>query len=131
MRIGYDLDGVICEEPKWLDWLFRLNVKLAVFIRDRFSKVKYYPVEKEYTIITGRPEEDRKSTERWLNRNRLSGYTLYMSDRECTTIQSILFKSEIINNLSIEKYIESDDYTVRVLSKLVKNCQIVRFKGEV
>lgn len=117
--IGYDLDGVIANEPFYLPLVFKINVKIGIQLR-YFQKVLYFPIKKGI-IITGRPEEDREITEKWLTNNKVEYNTLLMSPT-FSFDEIIKFKKEAINTLNITHYIESDIKIINLLYQECRNC---------
>ena len=125
MRVGYDLDGVICNEPSYVCKAFNWNINLGIKLR-HIQKATHIPKIKGY-IITGRPEIDRTITESWLERETIEYIDLYMADR-ISLPYSIKFKASKINELKLETYIESEKDNAELLQLLCPGCVILNME---
>lgn len=117
--IGYDLDGVICKEPRYLPLLFRVSPKIGVFFRS-IQPLLYFPIYPG-VIVTGRPECDREITKKWLWSNQISYTELFMA-KHPSYEETIKLKSETINRLRLSKFIESELEQIEELVELCPNC---------
>jgi len=120
MRIGYDLDGVICKEPKWLSIFFKLHPMIGVYLRDK-QPILCEPIVEGY-IITGRPSCDREITLDWLWRNLIKYKALYMVPF-FTWEKGIEYKVQMIEKLQLDVFVESDYRIIEELEKINSDCQ--------
>lgn len=149
MRIGYDLDGVICMEEnglgeivsklfkldiflrnsslysiKYLNGLFSIPSKVGIKLRDKQPIFKY-PSYKG-AIITSRPQSDFQATWNWLVRNDIPFDTLYMPERVLTPMEHVYFKNDSIIKENLDVYIESHEFFARQLKLLSSHkCKIL------
>ena len=128
MKIGYDLDGVICKEPNYISKAFKFSVNLGIKLRQIQDRL-YIPKIPGF-IITGRPKCDSRLTIRWLMEKGISYEELFMPNVFINSMQATIFKSAIINNLDCDYYIESDMYISLVLDKLCPNCNVINVKNK-
>ena len=123
--IGYDMDGVIAWEGKVLDLCFLLSPKLGVLVRDRSMLVPpLYDVVDVGAIVTGRPECDRQTTERWLARHCIPHTALYMSNT-FSTIKAITHKAKTIDDLGITLFVESDEHQAELIQRLCPSTRVL------
>jgi uncharacterized HAD superfamily protein len=125
-RVAFDLDGIICAEPKWLSHIFYISPKIGVILR-HYLPLLYRPKIKKYSIITGRPEEDRLITQKWLQKYHIGYDTLAMIP-SFNIVQALLFKADLINELHISIYVESDLNNILMLERLLPNKAILNVK---
>lgn len=107
--IGYDLDGVIAREPKFISRFYTPRLSwLAIRLR-QFARPRYIPevADDNYVIITNRPYTDAKLTYRWLAKFGIHPKKVYFYQGEKPCMDH-MFKAEMIHKLGLEKFIESD-----------------------
>lgn len=125
--IGYDLDGVICENsPKRKKPFFKQNsAERAEYKKERLNhcnnaELKLRPTG-NFIIITARKTTPEKvATLRWLEKNELKPQAIYFLDRAKTRENIIKFKADIINKNNLTAYYD-DDY--KICNKLIKLCE--------
>ena len=126
-RVGYDLDGVICEVRDMGNVSYRrLNgAQRREYIVNKINhyknaKVLNRPIERRFYIITGRTEKYAQLTIDWLRENNIVPIKLFINMVGGRTQDHIKHKLDTINELKITKYYEDSK---RVYSKLKKECK--------
>lgn len=117
--IGYDIDGILCEDSPFINSLFYYSPKIAVYLRNRLP-LKSKPVTGDSILVTLRPEIDRKTTSAWLAKRGVKYKHLIMSKPIGVRVYDIILKSIVINAFSLPTFVESDPYSCIILEKLTK-----------
>jgi len=130
-RVGYDLDGTLCEKIGW-DRNYRglkkaerdkmLELRLAHFLT---TKMLRKPHETEFYIITGRKEAWSKETLAWLEKQEIKPVKVYFMQKARCRKNMVEYKSEVINELKLTKYYEDDRLLAKELGKRCPNTKII------
>ena len=136
-KVGYDLDGVICNSRNIEGISYR---KLNGVQRKEYiaNKIKHYktakvlnkPVEKDFYVVTGRGRKYSDITTAWLEKNKIIPLSLYMNNVGGRGQDHIKHKANVINKLGITKYYEDSKRIYSGLKKLCQNTKIVLVEGE-
>ena len=114
MIIGSDLDGTLCLNPldKSLFRPYRLHEYYSRCIAAPLSRMHYD------AIITGRRKYYEKLTREWLDKNRVEFDTLVMFPNKIqkSNISLARYKSNWINELSIDLFFDDDIYFIDIIS---------------
>jgi len=123
MKIGSDLDGVLCcnHLNRALFRPYRLHEFYA-----KCSAIGYAERFWRY-IITGRKEHFRRVTERWLSDNGVEYGSLIMlpNGTKKTNQNLAIYKADQINDLDVDVYFEDDLQIVEFLKENCPNAEIV------
>ena len=131
MKIGYDLDGVICPDlPKWLEKI--LNIVPYFYGLAFFFQQCICTPSSGSIIITGRSYREKWLTEKWLKLNNINNIILFSNvdrlERKCTDFTSAYHKAIQIVDFKIERFYESSDSQIEIihdrLQTLNYNCEI-------
>lgn len=115
-RVGFDLDGVFAWEGKALNACFSVAPSLGVLVRDSLVPVLYRPSPVgRCVIVTGRPNCDRKTTERWLARKGFSYDALHMCHTWAVDFAAP-FKASFA--LNMDYFVESDATQARIIQDM-------------
>lgn len=108
--VGTDIDGILCSElSKWQRFLtLNFPYKFLFFLFRFYKRAKIKNVYIDF-IITGRPECDRRWTEKWLSKNGITYNKLYMAPTPSTKDYNV--KTYWINSLGITDFVEDNVYT--------------------
>lgn len=117
MLVGTDIDGVLCKElSKWQRSIVsRFPYKFLFYLFRYFKKAKVKNIHFDF-VITGRPECDRKWTEKWLAKNHITYLKLYMAANP--SIKDYRVKTAWVLSLGITDFIEDNVYTRFKLKRL-------------
>lgn len=131
-KVGYDLDGVICNSRNIEGISYRkLNgEQRKKYIQDKIThynnaKLLITPVEEEFYIITGRSEKYEAITMAWLERNNIRPVELFINKVGGQAQDHIKHKADLINKLGITKYYEDSKRIYSALKKLCLNTKII------
>lgn len=115
VKCCFDLDGVICEDPTYEPGTKGYNKFLtsAKFLRNTRS-----PID---DIVTGRTEEYRKETEKWLADNNISYNKLIMKPNELRGIENTpKFKGNYYKDNYANLFIESSSKQAQIIGDIAK-----------
>ena len=115
--VGFDMDGVLCDDCT-LE-IVSDNVKYLDFLKN--VKPKIIPIYKIDYIITSRIEKYRDLTEEWLKNNGVQYEKLIMwntEDRSKESFCSWEYKSNMIDKLNLDYFIESNSYEAEPIWEL-------------
>jgi uncharacterized HAD superfamily protein len=112
-RFGFDMDGVLCRDPSRKE--NDKGPKLLHFYKT--ADPKFIPERPVGYIITSRLEKYREVTEEWLRKHNIQYSKLIMKS---TDEKHGIYKANILNNLNVLLYVESDPKQAKQISERVK-----------
>jgi len=114
--VAYDLDGVICPDPKKWELFFIKHFNWYRILRRMTMPVLFRP-EPNALIITGRPLEDSWYTVKWLRKNGINNKIVFSRFFEgYENIPKV--KYGFLMHYGIKTYYESDKWIADELQKL-------------
>ena len=117
--IAYDLDGVFLSDIK------PFNNSLEYMLKARLELAPNFIPKGLYSIITGRPESDKKDTERWVDKFLNENRPVYLFHDNPDFGNPHLYKLKVLKeNPSIMTFIESDIGQVLFLREELKDRDI-------
>jgi len=134
MRIGFDLDGVLCDIDQLHLHLIKGNVTLEkVYYYTRRQIVDPYlwlHSDDEGVIITSRPYGLKGITEDWMRSHGVR--LLLLQEEPCPALPPdwegiAKWKANIINREKIDLYVDDNPELVARLRKLCKNAVILQY----
>lgn len=135
--IGYDLDGVICENsPKRSKPFFEQNSeerakhKIIRLEHCLNGKLIFKP-KGDFIIATARKtDEEKAATLSWLKKNKINPATIYFLKEAKTRENIIKFKADIINSLELTEFTDDDPKIVARLTKLCEKTNVKLYGAE-
>lgn len=122
---AYDIDGVICPEPVWLKFLYRVAPQIAVFLRG-WLKPQFKPREEYFFVFTDRPRCDSASTMKWLNKHDIVPSGFSFAEKPGDGGKN---KAKRINDWKVTEFIESDEEIAEYLRQECPQCEIMVYGG--
>lgn len=125
MKIGFDVDGVICQKPVVKTPEDCLNAER--------TEIEIPSDRHEVYLVSVRSEKLREETEEWLAKNMIEYEELVLYDGEgledrsrweIDMLQS-KFKSNVINNLGLEVFVEDRIGVRRKLRDRCPDCTVL------
>jgi len=130
--VGYDLDGVICNNRKLSDIPYRKmdGEQRREYIK---KKIKHYktarleqiPIEKKFYIVTGRTEKYKYFTVEWLRKHKIFPVELCINPYGNRAQDHIKHKVETIKRLGITKFYEDNTRIYKGIEKECKDTKII------
>lgn len=144
MRIGFDMDGVIC---KFDEGFYRLVQMLDYddAVRKEIMRYHYRTVEPkidvrqfvgdgdEVFIITGRNKEYEDVTREWLKRHGYEYPVVFLSNNDLRSCDDVgLFyndlamkKVKMVETLGLDVYFEDNSFIVKVMRNYCTNTKVI------
>jgi hypothetical protein len=144
MRIGFDLDGVVCNTsiPLWILTKDHSPQTLMLFIaglKPNFNPALFAHVNDEVIFVTGRRPDTEELTRKWV-KHWFPGIKVYFAPspdwrtpdewddwfKKCAE-----HKAKVLKRLGVEVYFEDQPYTVEWLRKLAPEITTIQYGGKV
>jgi len=124
---GFDLDGVFLRDVPTV--MYENDLQAAIEYRAKLpSDLSALRLARPYAIITGRPEEDRAITERWLDEHAIPYTHLYLRDpKKYSDNETSKYKASIADELELTHYVESDPAQALAIADLLPWSQVLRW----
>lgn len=122
--IGYDFDGIFIP-----DIALPVNSASEVYQKHRNIMFPIFTPNEPYFIVTGRPEEDRKSTMEYIERY-FPVQPVCVHHMPSLSMNVLEYKANVLSSMDpsqISFYLESDRITANYLKIHVPNVRIVLF----
>jgi len=149
MKIGFDLDGVLCEiDMVALNLMDKLPVNGRVDIESYYYDTVKPLLNPEdflndgdiYYVITGRHDQLTATTFRWLNKYCpnysdyfiVGGKPWYLrdeTDHKTFHKSGAEMKADLINTLELDIYIDDSPKVVEILRRLCPNTKVIQYGG--
>lgn len=124
MIVGYDIDGVLCQDLHE-DVFDRKGDVLMLATRSVYYAT--FKPQGDWVAITGRPEIDSEATWDWFMENFHENPPKEIYFNKGAFYQAAAHKADCINELGINLYIESDPNQVEYLRLHCPDTKVVHF----
>lgn len=122
-RVGYDLDGIICHDPRGITAKLLNTPFFYAALRWHQSRAKLLSApETDAVIITSRLQDDAERTRRWLRRHKIHNLVIH---NPWKPEDGVKWKRAAIILLNVTTYLESDLTTAQELRTLLPKVKII------
>jgi|SRR5690625_3183480 len=124
-----DLDGILLPDIPDADYLS--NLEQALQRRDQLQPFAVLPQVdvRNFPIITGRPEQDRERTQRWLDQHGFAGQLTMRDPVRYTVEQTAQYKAETVLQQGHTHFIESDAVQALEIASRVQVARVIWWDG--
>ena len=149
MKIGFDIDGVLADinitALRMIDFMPKKHRKEVEFwyyaeVKPQLNPELFVGENDEYIVITGRDEDKKEVTERWVKKFCPRYKKLYMTNAKVQELANAVGeevvqwsinqgnkKAEIINKEKLDIFFDDNEDCVNRLRELCPNTKIIKY----